>query len=173
MTGWLSALNTTEKIRPELITRTLQTSLQNIFFPYSFEIIDWITHNGMLSMVATLQSNEIGNGMNVLSFLLKQTITFNLFSSDSWKITIFFVERKKNTELQTNQRRLEGKWKNVKWIHVWLSLKSFLMLSKRDQLPNVLGAGCLECRHCLYTGAGRGINLTISMELEVFYHTGI
>lgn len=25
-------------------------------------------------MVATLQSNEIGNGMNVLSFLLKQTI---------------------------------------------------------------------------------------------------
>lgn len=97
----------------------------------------------------------------------------NLFSSDSWKITIFFVERKKNTELQTNQRRLEGKWKNVKWIHVWLSLKSFLMLSKRDQLPNVLGAGCLECRHCLYTGAGRGINLTISMELEVFYHTGI
>lgn len=49
----------------------------------------------MLSMVATLQSNEIGNGMNVLSFLLKQTITFNLFYSDSWKITIFFVERKK------------------------------------------------------------------------------
>lgn len=37
----------------------------------------------MLSMVATLQSNEIGNGMNVLSFLLKQTITFNLFYSDS------------------------------------------------------------------------------------------
>lgn len=84
-----------------------------------------------------------------------------------------FCRKKKNTELQTNQRRLEGKWKNVKWIHVWLSLKSFLMLSKRDQLPNVLRAGCLECRHCLYTGAGRGINLTISMELEVFYHTGI
>lgn len=58
-------------------------------------------------MVATLQSNEIGNGMNVLSFLLKQTITFNLFYSDFRKITICFVERKK---IQ-NFKQINEDWK--------------------------------------------------------------